>query len=108
MITYIDYPEDQINSETMDKAALVKFYNGSAEGSASSMNGRVTEETEVEVLGHEARNYTIDYLEGEAIMRMQIILIKNRVYALQTVALTENDKNADQNRFFNSFELLND
>ena len=37
-----------------------------------------------------------------------IILIKNRVYALQTIALTENDKNAAQNRFFNSFELLND
>jgi hypothetical protein len=108
MITYIDYLEDQINSETMDKAALVKFYNSSAAGAASSMNGRVTEETEVEVLGHEARNYTIDYLEGEAIMRMQIVLIKNRVYALQTIALTQNDKNAAQNRFFNSFELVND
>jgi hypothetical protein len=107
MITYIDYPEDQINSETMDKVALVKFYNGSAEGSASSMNGRVTEETEVEVLGHEARNFTIDYLGGEAIMRMQVVLIKNRVYALQTVALSKNDKNAAQNRFFNSFELVN-
>jgi hypothetical protein len=108
MISYIDYPEDQINSEAMDKETLVKFYNGSAEGAASSMNGRVTEETEVEVFGYEARNYTIDYLEGEAIMRMQVVLIKNRVYALQTIALTKNDKNAAQNRFFNSFELINE
>jgi hypothetical protein len=108
MVTYIDYPEDQINSEMMDKEALVKFYNGSAQGAASSMSGRVTKETEVKVFGYEARNYRIDYLEGEAIMQMQIILVKNRVYALQTIALTQNDKNAAQNRFFNSLELLSE
>ena len=108
MITYIDYPEDRINSETMDKETLVNFYNGSAEGAASSMNGRVTEETEVEVLGYNARNYTINYLDGQAIMRMQVVLVKNRVYALQTIALPEKDKNAAQNRFFNSFELISE
>ncbi|NJN78340.1 MAG: hypothetical protein HC803_08460 [Saprospiraceae bacterium] len=108
MISYIDYPEDQVNAENMDKETLVKFYEGSAKGAASSMDGKITAEAEVEVFGYEGRNFRIDYLDGQAIMRMQVILVKNRIYALQTVALPDNDENAAQNRFFNSFELLND
>jgi hypothetical protein len=72
------------------------------------MEGKITEEAEAEVLGYDARNFTIKYLDGKAIMRMQLILVRNRAFAIQTVALAANDKNAAQNRFFNSFELLKD
>jgi DNA polymerase elongation subunit (family B) len=108
MISYIDYPENEVNAETMDKMTLTNFYNESAAGSALSMEGKITEEAEAEVLGYDARNFTIKYLDGKAIMRMQLILVRNRAFAIQTVALAANDKNAAQNRFFNSFELLKD
>lgn len=108
MISFTDYPADKINSEEMDETTLDEYYKGSVQGSVNNMNGKLLDEKNIELFGHEAREITIDYLEGQAIMRMQILLVKNRMYALQAIALTDNDKNEDQKRFFNSFELLNE
>ncbi|MFK7949077.1 MAG: hypothetical protein AB8G11_15920 [Saprospiraceae bacterium] len=108
MISFTDYPADKINSKKMDEATLDEYYKGSVQGSVSNMGGKLLDEKNIELFGHEAREIKIDYLDGQAVMRMQILLVENRMYALQTVALADNDDNADQKRFFNSFELLNE
>ena len=70
------------------------------------MDGELKSEKEIEVLGNTGREVVIGYLSGEAIMRMQIIVVDNRMFTLQTIALAVNDDNEAQKRFFNSFELV--
>lgn len=108
MISFTDYPADKVNAENMDKAALDEYYKGSVQGSVNNMSGVLIDEKTIELFGQEGREIKVDYLEGQAIMRMQILLVKNRMYAIQTIALADNDDNDDQKRFFNSFELLNE
>jgi len=108
MISFTDYPADKVNADVMDRTALDEYYKGAVQGSVNNMNGKLLDEKTIDLFGHEGREIKIDYLEGQAIMRMQILLVKNRMYALQTVALADNDDNNDQKRFFNSFELLSE
>lgn len=105
MLNYTDYPTDIINSE-MDETALEKFFTGSVNGAVNNMEGELKSEKKIEILGNVGREIIINYLNGEAIMRMQIILVGNRMFTLQTIALAANDDNEAQKRFFNSFELI--
>jgi hypothetical protein len=105
MINYTDYPKNILNS-TMEKAALDKFLRSSINGAVNNMDGELKSEKEIEVLGNTGREVVIGYLSGEAIMRMQIIVVDNRMFTLQTIALAVNDDNEAQKRFFNSFELV--
>ena len=105
MINYTDYPKNILNS-TMEKASLDKFLRSSINGAVNNMDGELKSEKEIEVLGNTGREVVIGYLSGEAIMRMQIIVVDNRMFTLQTIALAVNDDNEAQKRFFNSFELV--
>ncbi len=106
MVSYTDYPKDKINTTEMDKAALDVYYKGAVNGSVNNLDGKLVTEKTITIFGHEAREVKVDYMNGQAIMKMQILLIENRMYALQVIALAENEGNEAQNRFFNSFELL--
>ena len=108
MISFTDYPADKVNTVEMDEAALDEYYKDSIQGSVNNMNGKLLDEKTIDLFGYKGREIIVDYLEGQAIMRMQILLVKNRMYAIQTIALAENDENDDQKRFFNSFELLSE
>lgn len=106
MISFTDYPTDKVNANKMDELALDEYYKGSVQTSVNNMNGKLLDEKTIDLFGHEGREIKVDYLDGQAIMRMQILLVENRMYAIQTIALAANDNNDDQKRFFNSFELL--
>jgi len=106
MLNYTDYPETVVNADNMDKAAMKTFFTNSINGAVNNMDGELKAEKEIEVLGKPGREVTIHYLNGEAIMRMQIILLKNRMFTLQTIALAANDDNEAQKRFFNSLEFI--
>ena len=108
MISFTDYPVDKVNAESMSKAALDEHYKNSLQSTVNNMDGVLIEEKEIELFGHEGRDIKISYFEGQMIMRMQTLLVKNRMYALQTVASADNDNNDSQRRFFNSFELLSE
>lgn len=107
MISYTDYPVAKINGETMDKAALGQYYKDAVQGSVNNLDGVLKSEKTIDIFGHEGREIIVNYMENQAIMRMQILLVKNRMYAIQAIALAGKEGNDDQNRFFNSFELLN-
>ena len=108
MISFTVYPADKVNAESMSKAALDEHYKNSLQSTVNNMDGVLIEEKEIELFGHEGRDIKISYFEGQMIMRMQTLLVKNRMYALQTVASAGNDNNDSQRRFFNSFELLSE
>jgi hypothetical protein len=106
MLNYTDYPETVVNADDMDEAAMKEFFTNSINGAVNNMDGELKAKKEIEVLGKPGREVTISYLNGDAIMRMQIILVKNRMYTLQTVSLAANDDNEAQKRFFNSLEFI--
>lgn len=108
MISFTDYPADKINAETMTKAALAEHYQSSFQTTVKNMDGTLIEEKTIELFGHEGRDIKISYFDGQMMMRMQTLLVKNRMYALQTVATADKDDNDSQQRFFNSFELLSE
>jgi hypothetical protein len=105
MVNYTDYPEKVINSN-MEEVALDNYFRGSIDGAVSNMEGTLVEEKKITVLGYQGREVVVNYLNGVAVVRMQTFLVNNRMYALQVITLAENDNNASQKRFFNSFELL--
>lgn len=106
MLSYTDYPTEKVNAENMDKESLNKYYEDAVKGSVNNLDGVLKSEETIDIFGHEGRSITVNYMESKAIMKMQILLVKNRMYAIQVIALAENDNNESQNRFFNSFELI--
>ena len=108
MISFTDYPTDKINASSMSKAALDAHYKSSLQSTINNMDGTLIEENTIDLFGYEGRDIKISYFEGQMIMRMQMLLVNNRMYALQTVATADKDNNGSQLRFFNSFELLSE
>ena len=80
MISFTDYPVDKINAAEMDETTLDEYYKGSVQTSVNNMQGKLLDEKTIDLFGHEGREIKVDYLDGQAIMRMQILLVKKHKY----------------------------
>jgi hypothetical protein len=82
-----------------------KFFQGSVNGAVKSVNGKLLSQTPIELDGYPGRKCRIDYNSGMAVITMQIYLVNNKVFILQTITETKKDFNKSMEKFMSSFTL---
>ena len=98
------YPDTLINSDFTE--AVDEFFKNAINGAVTNVQGKLLTEEKLTLDGFPGRDVSVDYGNGQAVIRMRIYLVKNKFYMIQTVALTANDNNEAAKEFMDSFKLL--
>ena len=104
MLSYADYPIGAIHSDSIN--LLDSFFISCREGSVANVQGKLLSETILNFSGYPGRELRMDFKNGLAIIRCRNYLVKNRLYSLLIITLTENNFNTSINKFLDSFKLL--
>ena len=104
MLSYTDYPTGTIHSDSTN--TLESFFASSREGAIANVQGKLLSETIVNLSGYPGRELRINFKNGLALIRCRNYLVKNRLYTIQIITLTENNFNNSINKFLESFKLL--
>lgn len=102
-LSFADYPEGTIHSDSTN--LLKDFFDNSRDQAIENVHGKLLSETIIKINGYPGRESRIDFKNGLAIIKHRTYLVKNRIYILQVITLTENSYNVSINRFLDSFKL---
>ena len=106
MSNYTEYPKEGVSSDK--KELLDDFFNGAINGAVKNVQGKLISKKTIQYKEYPGRYIKIDFRNGLAIITMKIILVKNKMYMLQTITETKKDFNTSITRFMKSFKLLSD
>jgi hypothetical protein len=104
MLSYCDYPEYSVHSDSAD--LVQEFFEATIESAVGSVRGKLLYSSEQNYRSYPGRFWRIDYLNGQAVIKTRALLVGSRYYALQTIMLKEKGLNASTNRFMDSFQLM--
>ena len=104
MVSYCDYPEGSIHSDSTE--LLAEFFEATMDQAAFSINGTLMYSDLSELDGFPGRMWRIDYKNKQAVIRTRAYVVNNRYYAVQVVSPYKRNLNAAVNRFLDSFQLL--
>jgi hypothetical protein len=104
MVSYCDYPEYSVHSDSLD--LLDEFFQTTLDAATSSMRGELLYSDRIELQGYPGRIWRIDYLNGRAIVKTRAFLSGRRYFSLQTITLKEKSLNLSSDKFMDSFRLL--
>jgi len=103
MIMDTDYPDTIVHS---DKTEIIdKFFRDAIDGVVKDLTYKLMTETQGQVGKYPSRTIEIDYKDGLAIMKMKLILYKNKFIIIQTITETKKYSNPSIDKFFDSFVL---
>ena len=98
-----DYPQKYILST--EKAFLNGFFDGLVKGVVENINGKLITTKEIVLKNYPGREIKVDYGNGTAILTMRIILVKARVFGVQTISFPGKEINNNSSKFYNSFDI---
>lgn len=104
MLSYCDYPEYSVHSDSAD--LIPEFFEATIESAVGSVGGKLLYSSEQDYRGYPGRYWRIDYLNGQAVIKTKALLVGARYYALQTIMLKNKGLNTSTNRFMDSFQLM--
>ena len=103
-VSYSDYPAEHVHSDSIN--SLKEFFDRSITGSINAIQGKKLTETIINYKGYPGREVRVDFKNGMAIIKYRFYLVKNRLYTMQVITLTQKNFNKDINKYLDSFELL--
>ena len=100
-VIYADYPS------SVGTADPQQMLDGGTEGLVKAAKGKLTTEKKITVAGYPGRDLLIASTTNgaEYTFRMRAILVKNRMYVLETVAVKATDNLQKADAFMSSFAL---
>ena len=106
MVTYCDYPEYTIHS---DSTELVEdFFTNTLEAAVESVAGKLRYSDVLNYKEFPGRHWRVDYRGGHATLKSRAFLVKNRFYTVQTATERGRSMNKATDTFFDSFAVLMD
>jgi len=99
MVNYSAFP-DSVSSDRKDK--LDAFFDGSVNGMAKNVNGKLLSSKNIEYKSFPGREVKVEIQGG--IITAREFLIHNRLYIMMVISATGKDTNTDVTKFFDSFE----
>ena len=103
-LSYVDYPAGALHHDSTDLVS--ELLATTEEAATEAVNGEVIYSRELSVSGYPARQWRIDYRDGEASARTLAIVAHNRYYEVKTFALKTRGINRSNKRFFDGLELF--
>lgn len=104
MSIYSDYGKDVITSDAK-KEFLDNFFKGTISGAAQNVGGEVTKTDVVNYKTYPGRHAIITLKEKNMVMEMQMYLVKDRFYIMQSAYEIGAKNTAPVKQFFNSFQI---
>ncbi len=104
LVSYCDYPEYSVHSDSVEMVA--EFFDATIEAAVSSVEGVLRYDDDLSIKNFPGRIWRIDYLDGKAVIKNRAFLVNDRFYSLRTIALKEKSLNPTSDQFFDSFHLL--
>ncbi|MFT6742828.1 MAG: hypothetical protein ACJAVF_004349 [Paraglaciecola sp.] len=104
MVSYVDYPELSIHSDSTD--LIEEFFDNTVESATEAVMGNLIYASETTLNDYPGRLWRIEYLEDRAVIKTRAFLVENRYYAIQTICLKEKALNSSSDKFFNSFHVF--
>lgn len=102
---FTDYPDSLVHSD-FEEEFIENFLTGAVNGAVTNVNGTLLKSDTCSYQHYPGRAIQIDYGNGQAVIEMKVILVKNRSYILQVISPFENPDNPSAKRFFQSFALV--
>lgn len=106
MITYCDYPEYTIHSDSTELA--LDFFENTIAAAVESVAGELRYSDNLNYKEYPGRHWRIDYRAGHATLKTRAFLVENRFYTIQTATERGRSMNEATDAFFESFALLID
>jgi hypothetical protein len=104
MLSYVDYPEGTIHSDSTQ--LLQDFFKETLDAAVSSVKGELLYSNDWKYHNYSGKIWRIDYLNGKAIIKTKACVVGQRYYTLQTVTRKEKSLNFAADRFLDSFKLI--
>ncbi|NJK82504.1 MAG: hypothetical protein HC912_00465 [Saprospiraceae bacterium] len=105
MLSYCDYPAGSVHSDST--ALLDDFFKATIREATFSINGELMYQSDEDTQGFPGKYWRIDYRNRQAVIKTKAFVVRNRYYALQIVTTREKHLNPDNERFIESFRLIN-
>jgi hypothetical protein len=104
MVQYCNYPEGALNSN--DTGFVNEFFENTRNEAAFSINGKVIYHTPITLNTYPGQFWRIHYKNDTAVIKTKAYMVGNRYYAIQTITFTSLASNLDTDKFFDSFQIL--
>lgn len=106
MISYCDYPEGSIHSDSTELAK--EFLDATIDESVKSVNGKLIYSNDIKIKGFPAKLWRVDYGDGQGVIRTKAFIRGNRFYTIQTACDKNKSLNISSDKFIDSFKLLDE
>jgi len=103
-VSYVDYPEYTIHSDSTD--FVEEFFHSTIETSIQSVHGNLRYADEIKMLEYPGRIWRVDYNKGHDTIKTKAFIVGRRYYQIQVVGHRAKSLNRVQDRFFDSFYLI--
>lgn len=104
MVTYCDYPEYTIHSDSTE--LVEEFFTNTLEAAVESVAGELRYSDLLNYKEFPGRHWRIDYRAGHATLKTRAFLVKNRFYTIQTATERGRSMNKATDKFLDSFTLF--
>ena len=104
MISYCDYPEGSIHSDSLN---LVKdFFDATIESSVRSVKGELFYQSDITSGEFPGKLWRVNYGDNAAAIKTKAFLVNNRYYSIQTITYRDKSLNPSIDKFLNSFKII--
>ncbi len=103
-LTYVDYPAGAIHHDSTELVG--ELLTSTEEEAVKALRGILIYGSEKRVSTYPARQWRIDYKDGDATARTLAVVAGNRYYELKVFSLKAAGPNKSANKFFDSFRLF--
>lgn len=104
MISYCDYPEGTIHSDSTE--LLKEFFDATVDASVRSVRGELFYASDISMGAYPGKIWRVNYGNNKAAIKTKAYVAGNRYYAIQTVTFREKSLNASIDKFLDSFKII--
>lgn len=104
LLSYCDYPEHTVHSDSTD--LLAEFFAITMSAAAESVDGEISYSDDIRLKRYPGKLWRVEYLDGKAIIKSRAYLVGRRFYSLQAVMFREKILNLSSERFLESFRVF--
>ena len=84
MLSYCDYPEETVHSDS--SALLIPFFDATIDAAVLSVDGELIYQDYIKKDDYPGMFWRIEYLENQAVIKTKAYVVANRFYSLQVIS----------------------
>lgn len=106
MTSFTEYPSSFFPNKLQSTEKQDEVLSNSVQGAVTNTGGNLLSDKRIFFNGYKGREVKLS-IEGGYIIKMKVLLVGIKLYLVQVIYNEANDNNPKQQRFFDSFELIN-